>query len=135
MNNKKHIDIYKTIYNLDIIVANKYVTMKDLNKTYKHIDDSDLTEDDDSNIATTYLCKNRNTNDSCILVKYHRDYKNKNVNKRLELVNTASHEAIHVVMAIYDFIGEKVYPGDNNELLAYLTGWVTKCIYDTWTKK
>ena len=38
-------------------------------------------------------------------------------------------------MAIYDFIEEKIYPADNNELLAYLTGWVTKCIYDTWTKK
>ena len=133
MNNKKHIDIYKTIYSLDIIVANKYVTMKDLNKTYKCIDDTDLSEYD--SIATTYLCKNRETGKNCIVVKYHRDHKEKGINKRLELVDTASHEAIHVVMAIYDFIEEKIYPADNNELLAYLTGWVTKCIYDTWTKK
>lgn len=130
----KHIDTYKTIYSVDLVVANKDVTLKDLQKKYSTHDDNPLPELEDC-IACTIYGKNKETGRYTIIVKYNRDSKIKGVNKRLDLVNTAAHEATHVVMAIYDQIGEKVFPQDSNELLSCLIGWATECIYKTWTKK
>lgn len=132
----KHIDTYSTIYNIDIVVANKQVTWKELKKRYTYSDGRELIDDkEDTAIASTSYCKDINTGKYIILVKYNKDSEVKGVNKRLDLINTVSHEATHVVMAIYDFIGEKVYPADSNELLANTIGWVAECIYNTWTKK
>lgn len=131
----KHIDTYNTIYNIDLVVANKDVTLKDLQKKYTYSDGVELTEDVTSEIASTSYCKNRITGKYTILVKYNRDSKVKGINKKLDLINTAAHEATHVVMAIYSFINEKVFPDDSNEILANTVGWSTECIYKTWTKK
>ena len=132
----KHIDTYSTIYNIDIVVANKQVTWKELKKKYTYSDGKELIDDEEDNaIASTSYCKDINTGKYTILVKYNKDNDVKGINKRLDLINTVSHEATHVVMAIYSFIGEKVYPADSNELLANTLGWVAECIYNTWTKK
>lgn len=132
-NNKKYIDTYSTIYGVDLVVANKNVTLKDLQNKYTYSDDREL--DDIDCIASTSYCKNKNTNRYTILVRYNHDSKVKGIDKRLDFINTCSHEATHVVMAIYHYINEKIFPEDSNELLANLVGWATECIYKTWTKK
>lgn len=135
MSKKKHIDIYETIYGVNIIVANKYVTLKDLQKSYTYHDGVILDEDLISSQACTAKCKDIKTGRYCILVKYNHDSVIKGVNKKVDLINTCSHEAVHVVMAIYAFIQEDVYPNDHNEHFAYLVGWTAEHIYETLTKK
>lgn len=129
---KSIIDVYPTIYNVDIVVANKYTTTKQINKLYMTVDGKDF-EDDDC-IAYTDRGYNRKTNKAIVLVRYCRDNNVVGLDKKLELINTCAHEAVHVCMTIYSKIEETVYKDDSNELLAYLLGWVTECIYKTWTK-
>ena len=135
MTKKKHIDTYSSIYPVDLVVANETVTLKDLQKKYSYDNEEELTEDIIEGLATTSRCKDKNTGKYVILVKYNHNTTVKGDDKRLCFINTVSHEAVHVAMDIYSFIGEKVYPNDENELLAYLIGWITQCIYKTLTKK
>lgn len=130
--NKSIIDTYETIYNVDLVVANRYTTIDQLNKTYCNVNQEDLT--DCESIAYTEIGYNRKTNKPVVIVRYVKNCEWP-VDKKLDLINTAAHEALHVCMDIYTKIGEKVYEQDSNELFAYLVGWVTECIYKTWTKK
>lgn len=130
---KSIIDVYPTVYNVDLVVANKYTSTAQLNKRYKRIDDGDF-EDNDDCICFTQPGYDRKTNRAVVIVKYVHDYDVVGTNKKLDLVNTCAHEAVHVCMNIYSKIGEDVYKSDSNELLAYLLGWVTECIYKTLTK-
>lgn len=131
---KSIIDVYPTVYNVDIVVANKYTTMKQINKLYETVDHKDFEEADDSVLAFTQPGYNKSTNKAIILVKYCSDSIVKTKDKKVDLINTAAHESVHVCMRIYSKIEEEVYKDDHNELLAYLLGWVTECIYTTWTK-
>ena len=132
-NNKKSIiDVYPTFYDVDIVVANKYTTIKDINKRYKTVEGSDF--EDDNSIAFTDIGYDRKTDKAVIIVKYNHDSKIKGIDKKVDLINTCAHEALHVCMKIYSKIGEKVYQDDSNELFAYLLGWVAECIYKTLTK-
>ena len=129
---KSIIDVYSTIYNVDLVVANKYTTIKQLNKVYCNIEHNDL-EDDDC-VAYTERGYDRKTDKPVIIVRYVRQSKWAE-DQKSDLINTAAHEALHVCMDIYSKIGEKIFEQDSNELFAYLIGWVTECIYKTWTKK
>lgn len=135
MTKKKHIDTYSSIYPVDLVVANETVTLKDLQKQYSYDNEEELTEDIIDGLASTSRCRDKNTGKYVILVKYNHNTTVKGDDKRLCFINTISHEAVHVAMDIYSFVGEKVYPNDENELLAYLIGWITQCIYKTLTKK
>lgn len=126
------IDVYPTVYNVDLVVANKYTTIAQLNKRYKTVDDKDF--EDDECICFTQPGYDRKTNRAVVIVKYIHDYNVVGTNKKVDLVNTCAHEATHVCMKIYSKIGEDVYKDDSNELLAYLLGWVTECIYKTLKK-
>ena len=129
---KSIIDVYPTVYNVDLVVANKHTTIEQINKRYKTIDDTDF--EDDTCICFTQSGYDRKTNRAIILVKYNHPYEIVGIDKKLDLVNTCAHEALHVCMRIYSKIGEDVFKNDSNELLAYLLGWVTECIYKTLTK-
>lgn len=132
--NKSVIDTYQTIYNVDIVVANKYTTIKQINKQYETINHQPF-EDSDVALAWTDIGYDKKTNKPIIIVKHEKDSDVTTVDKKIDLVNTCAHEALHVCMNIYSKIGEKVFEQDSNELFAYLIGWVTECIYKTWTKK
>lgn len=132
---KKHIDTYSTVYGVDIVIANKAVTLKDLQKLYTYSDNVELDQDIMTDIASTSTCRNRKTNRYCILVKFNSNSIIKGQDKKLFLINTVSHEALHVAMDLYSFSGDKVNPRDSNEHLAYLVGWITEIIYKTFTKK
>ena len=90
--------------------------------------------EDDTCICFTQPGYDRKTNKAIILVKYNHPYEIVGIDKKLDLVNTCAHEALHVCMRIYSKIGEEVFKDDSNESLAYLLGWVTECIYKTLTK-
>ena len=64
---------------------------------------------EDSGIAYTAIGYNKKTNRPIILVRHVRDSKVTTVDKKVDLINTCAHEALHVCMDIYTRIGEKVF--------------------------
>lgn len=135
MTKKKYIETFNTVYEVDIVIANMNVTLKDLQKTYTYSDGVELDDEMLQSMATTARCKNKLTNRYCVVVKYNKPSSIKGIDKRADLINTAAHEALHTAMDLYSFIGEDVRPNDSNENLAYLVGWITEKIYQVWTKK
>lgn len=135
MTYKKHIDTYSTVYGVDVVVANKWVELKDLQKLYTYSDDKELGDEINDCLASTATCRNRKTGRYVILVKYNSSTDVVGVDKKLDMINTASHEAFHVLMYLLDFANQDINHGSNVETQAYYMGWLTEIIYNTWTKK
>jgi hypothetical protein len=135
MAKNKHIDTYSTVYGVDVVVANKSVELKDLQKLYTYSDDKELGDEVKDCLASTATCKNRKTGRYVILVKYNKLTSIVGVNKKLDLINTASHEAFHALMYLLTFANQDINPDSNVETQAYYMGWLTEIIYNTWTKK
>lgn len=133
MKNRAIIDTYKNLYDLDLIVANKYTKLEQLKKLYTYCNGDELDEDIFQGMATTSRCKERNTGRNIMLVVQSNIEPDKNRDKKLELVNLCSHEAVHVALDTFSYIGEKVNY-DCQEPLAYLQAWAAECIYNTLTK-
>lgn len=131
MNKKARIDTYKTIYPVHIVVANKYVTLKDLQKLYTYYNDAELEETTMDPIATTSKCKRKSDGRYVMLVKFNGSNKIEGTNKRLDLINTICHESLHCLYDIYEFIYQNVNFEDCNEHAAYLIGYIAECIYKT----
>lgn len=134
-NNKKHIEVLHTVYEVDIVIANKYVTLEDLKKKYAYYDGVELDNDITASQASTARCIDIKTNRPVVLIKYNCDSSIKGVNKKLDLINTASHEATHAAMYIFSYVREFINTDQSNESLAYLIGWITQHTYEIWTKK
>lgn len=133
-NKKSRIDIYQTLYGVDLVVANKYATIEELRKDYAFSDGVELTEEVMECIATTSKVRRKSDNRYCVLVKYNQDSSVKGRDPKLELINTVSHEATHVAIDIYQFISQDLCPC-SPEPFCYLVGWATECIYNTLQKK
>jgi len=135
MTHKKHIDTYSTVYGVDVVVANKSVEVKDLQKSYTYSDDKELGDEINDCLASTATCRNRKTGRYVILVKYNSPTSIVGVDKKLDMINSASHEAFHVLMHLLSFANQDIKPNSNVETQAYYIGWLTEIIYNTWTKK
>lgn len=131
----KHIDIYNTIYDVDVVIANKDVTLEDLKEDYTYCNEDELDDTVVNSQATTARCKRKSDNRFCVLIKFNRYSDIVGIDKKLDLINTAAHEALHASMDIYAYIREDVIPDSSNEALAYFVGWLTQCIYNSWTRK
>ena len=135
MNNKDYIDIYNTIYGVDIIIANKHVTLEQLKVDYEYSDRVELDEGVTDCLASTSTCRNKNTGRYCILIKFNKHSSVVGTNKNLDLINTAAHEALHAALRLFQYAEQRVECDGSNEYFAYLVGWLTEKIYDTWTRK
>ena len=128
--NKKSIlkKYYCDIYDVDIIIANKYVTAEQIKKSYTYYDGV-IIKDNTLIDNPAVVCKVRNikTGRYCILIKFNRDSRDET---KEYLINTISHEALHVALDIYELIQQEVY-FSSPEPLCYLVGWVSECIYKT----
>lgn len=123
---KSIIDKYSTVYCFDIYVVinpNK----AELDKQFKWAEDDSSLYSDDYNKLTAYTCIgviDKSNNRECIVVilnSLQDDEWN---------INTFAHEALHVTMAILNSC--KVgYSEESEEAYAYLTGYITECIYKT----
>ena len=131
----KHIDTYQTIYDVDIVIANQYVTLEDLREFLTYSDGEELEEEPSHYEAYTSTCKYKKTGQYCILVKHNKTILNKGEKMLFRMINCAAHEATHVVIDLQDFSNQKIDTKSSCEYLAYFMGWVTQRIYDTWTKK
>lgn len=130
----KHIDTFETVYGVDVVVANKAVTVEDLRELYTYSDGYEL-EDNTTYEAVTCTCKNKETNRYVILVWYRSMILLKGENVKMRYINAAAHEAFHVVNDLMDFSNEKIDPKKGNEFMAYMIGYFAERIYNTWTKK
>lgn len=135
-NSKAIIDTYSCIYPVDLVVANKYVTLEQLQELYDYGKGQELDDkvtNPESNATTTYV-RRKEDDKACVLVKYNNNDCSKHVDKKLNYISTISHEAGHVALDIYDYIQQNIC-NCSPEPFCYLLGWATKCIYKTLNKK
>ena len=132
--NKAIIDTYTTMYNVDIVVANRQVNLEKLKSLYTYQDGVVLDNFILDGLATTAVVKRISDHKTCILIKDNKDTDVKSIDKKLDYINTIAHESLHAVLDIYDIIGQKVCTC-SQEPLCYLMGYIAECVYKTLTKK
>ena len=131
---KAIIDTYETLYGVDIVVANRQVSLEKLQKLYTYGDGVVLDDFIVDAIATTAVVKRISDNKTCILIKDNKDTDVKSIDKKLDHINTIAHESLHAVLDIYDIIQQKVCTC-TQEPMCYLIGYIAECVYKTLTKK
>ena len=129
--NKSRIDVYNSnIYIPLLVVANKYATVEEINKILMFSNEDPIDDDILGGYATTSTVVFRKDKRPAILVKQNTYIQYAGKNKKLDEINTISHEATHVAADMYCYMGEK----DTvtiQEPYAYLVGWASECIYKT----
>ena len=131
---KAIIDTYETLYDIDIVVANRQVSLEKLQKLYTYGDGVVLDNFIMDSLATTAVVKRISDNKTCILIKDNKDSDVKSIDKKLDHINTIAHESLHAVLDIYDIIQQKVCTC-TPEPMCYLIGYIAACVYKTLTKK
>ena len=131
---KAIIDTYETLYGIDIVVANRQVTLERLQKLYTYTDGVVLDDFIIDGLSTTAIVKRISDNKTCILIKDNKDSDVKSIDKKLDHINTIAHESLHAVLDIYDIIQQKVCTC-TPEPMCYLIGYIAECVYKTLTKK
>lgn len=131
---KAIIDTYETLYGVDIVVANRQVSLEKLQKLYTYGDGVILDNFITDALATTAVVKRISDNKTCILIKDNKDSDVKSIDKKLDHINTIAHESLHAVLDIYDIIQQKVCTC-TPEPMCYLIGYIAECVYKTLTKK
>lgn len=120
---------YNDVYEVYLVVANKYATLEQLKKNYSYADGVELDEEITKDSACTARCKDIKTGRPVIIVKFNETVKD----AKLWFTNTTAHEATHVALDIYEMIQQNVC-FCSPEPFCYLVGWATECIYKTLTK-
>lgn len=137
-NKKSYIDTYETVYPIHLVVANSSAKLEELSKLYTYSDGKELDDSILYGVCTTTRAKRKSDGRCISLVKFNHvsEFLSKAKQKDIEadMVNTYTHEACHVVLDTYEFIGEQ--PSTQyQETFAYQVGWVAECIYRTLSKK
>ena len=132
--NKDIVDIYPTIYGVDLVVARKSATLEDLKKDYMYYDGVELDDDVSSFTCSACKCKRKSDNRYCVVIKYNHPCSVKGIDKKADLVNTCAHEAGHAALFIYEYVEQNVC-FCSQEPFCYLVGWVAECMYKTLQKK
>ena len=102
-NKKSRIDYYETPYEVYLAIANKYTTFEELQEIFTYSDGAELDDhflyDPDGHPyqGVTVSVKRKSDNRQFILVKYIAET-NVKVDKLLDMINLADHEACHVIL-------------------------------------
>lgn len=131
---KAIIDTYETLYGIDIVVANRQVSLEKLQKLFVYSDGTTVDNFVMDGLATTAAVRRLSDNKTCILIKDNKDSIVKSVDKKLDYINTIAHESLHAVLDIYDIINQKVCTC-TPEPMCYLIGYIAECVYKTLMKK
>lgn len=138
-NKKSRIDYYETPYEVYFAVANKYTTLEELQEIFTYSDGEELDDhflhDSDGHDyqGVTVSVKRKSDNRQFILVKYITGTSVK-VDKLLDIINLADHEACHVVLDLYKIIGHNVNL-DEQEQFAYEKSYITTLILKNWLNR
>nr|DAJ78082.1 MAG TPA: peptidase [Caudoviricetes sp.] len=133
----KNIDIYETIYEVDIAVCNKKCTNKDIINNFLTSDDKEITEEflsvKPTTNAYTFRAINKHNRHATFVVRILKTFGNTKLEKDTDLINTIAHEAMHIVLDTFDKIGE-IVSVHVQEPYAYYIGWICECIYKSYKK-
>jgi hypothetical protein len=138
-NNKSRIDYYETPYEVYLAIANKYTTFEELQEIFTYsdgveLDDNFLNDSDGYPYqGVTVSVKRKSDNRQFILVKHVSDTSVK-VDKLLDIINLADHEACHAILDLYKIIGAEI-DLDNQEHFAYEKSYITTLILKNWLNK
>ena len=134
MKNKSIIDTYTTIYPVNIVVCNKYTTLKDIRNKYKYSDGTEILDIFNTYDAVTIKCISKKDNAKCILIYHMKDYGDNNkerIDNRLKII---VHECSHAIMFTYELIGEDICL-EQQEPFAYYMEYIFECVLKTLNKK
>lgn len=133
----KNIDIYETIYGVDIAVCNKNCTDKDIINNFLTSNDKEITEEYLSASPTlnaySFRAINKHNRHTTFIVRILKVFGNNKLEKDTDLINTIAHEAMHIVLDTFDKISE-VVSVEVQEPYAYYIGWICECIYKSYKK-
>ena len=124
---------YNDVYDVYLVVANKYTTLEELKELFTFSDGVELSDEILNGQSTTSTCKRKSDGAYVVLVKYNKPNTCTSVDERLNFINTCSHEATHVALDIYELISQNVC-FCSSEPFCYLQGWAIQNIYKTLTK-
>lgn len=133
----KNIDIYETMYNADIAVCNKKCTNKDIINNFLTSDDKEITEEylsvSPTLSAYSFRAINKHNRHTTFVVRILKVFGNTKLEKDADLINTIAHEAMHILLDIFDKMDE-VVSVHVQEPYAYYIGWISECIYKSYKK-
>lgn len=134
--NKLVLDVYEQpIYIPNKVYVLKNYTQKDIDKYFEY-DDGDSINLEDINAfkaVTISGCVEKKTGNYCIIVLLSEDLVAGFKKDIPEGISVCAHEAFHSASRILEWchinLGE-----ESEETYAFMTGWITKCIFNTLRK-
>lgn len=133
----KNIDIYETMYDVNIAVCNRKCTDKDIINNFLTSDGKEITEEYLSTKPTTsaYIFRaiDKRNKYATFVVRILNVFGNTKLEKDTDLINTIAHEAMYIVLDTFDKMGE-IVSVHVQEPYAYYIGWICECIYKSYKK-
>ena len=133
----KNIDIYETMYDVNIAVCNRKCTDKDIINNFLTSDGKEITEEylstKPTTSAYTFRAIDKRNKYATFVVRILNVFGNTKLEKDTDLINTIAHEAMHIVLDTFDKIDE-VVSIHVQEPYAYYIGWICECIYKSYKK-
>lgn len=133
----KNIDIYETMYDVNIAVCNRKCTDKDIINNFLTSDGKEITEEylstKPTTSAYTFIAIDKRNKYATFVVRILNVFGNTKLEKDTDLINTIAHEAMHIVLDTFDKMGE-IVSVHVQEPYAYYIGWICECIYKSYKK-
>nr|DAJ24332.1 MAG TPA: peptidase [Caudoviricetes sp.] len=133
----KNIDIYETMYDVNIAVCNRKCTDKDIINNFLTSDGKEITEEylstKPTTSAYTFRAIDKRNKYATFVVRILNVFGNTKLEKDTDLINTIAHEAMHIVLDTFDKMNE-VISVHVQEPYAYYIGWICECIYKSYKK-
>lgn len=133
----KNIDIYETMYDVNIAVCNRKCTDKDIINNFLTSDGKEITEEylstKPTTSAYTFRAIDKRNKYATFVVRILNVFCNTKLEKDTDLINTIAHEAMHIVLDTFDKMGE-IVSVHVQEPYAYYIGCICECIYKSYKK-
>lgn len=133
----KNIDIYETMYDVNIAVCNIKCTDKDIINNFLTSDGKEITEEylstKPTTSAYTFRAIDKRNKYATFVVRILNVFGNTKLEKDTDLINTIAHEAMHIVLDTFDKMGE-IVSVHVQEPYTYYIGWICECIYKSYKK-
>lgn len=138
---KAYIDVYKSMYPLELVVVNGSVTLEQLRKQYCEIDGTEIEDFDRCRYNAITFKGIRKSDEHRVVIVWLQNPEDvyypkgtTRLEKEQNYLSIIAHEASHVALTTYDTIGEGICTVDQ-EPFAYYMQWIVECIYKTTSKK
>lgn len=133
----KNIDIYETMYDVNIAVCNRKCTDKDIINNFLTSDGKEITKEylyiNPTTSAYTFRVIDKRNKYATFVVRILNTYGKTRLEKETDLINTIAHEAMHIVLDTFNKMGE-IVSVHVQEPYAYYIGWICECIYKSYKK-